>query len=68
MTIEERWSTAIYEASHVIVGWTLGLPVGAMESHLPPALSIERATERARPAAVLLVAGGLYVENTPPQA
>jgi len=31
MTIEERWSTAIHEAGHVIVGWTLGLPVGAME-------------------------------------
>jgi hypothetical protein len=31
MTIEERLSTAIHEAGHVIVGWTLGLPVGAIE-------------------------------------
>ena len=31
MTIEERRSTAIHEAGHVIVAWTLGLPVGAME-------------------------------------
>jgi ATP-dependent Zn protease len=31
MTIEERRSTAIHEAGHIIVAWTLGLPVGAME-------------------------------------
>jgi ATP-dependent Zn protease len=31
MTIEERRSTAIHEAGHVIVAWTLGLPIGAME-------------------------------------
>jgi hypothetical protein len=31
MTIEERRSTAVHEAGHVIVAWTLGLPVGAME-------------------------------------
>jgi hypothetical protein len=31
MTVEERRSTAIHEAGHIIVAWTLGLPVGAME-------------------------------------
>lgn len=31
MTIEERRSTEIHEAGHVIVGWTLRLPVGAMK-------------------------------------
>jgi hypothetical protein len=31
MTIEERRSTAIHEAGHIVVAWTLGLPVGAME-------------------------------------
>lgn len=31
MTIAERRSTAIHEAGHVVVAWTLGLPVGAME-------------------------------------
>jgi hypothetical protein len=30
MTIEERRSTAIHEAGHVVVAWTLGLPVGSM--------------------------------------
>jgi len=31
MTIEERRSTAIHEAGHVVVAWALGLPVGSME-------------------------------------
>lgn len=31
MTIEERRSTAIHEAGHVVLAWTLGLPVGSME-------------------------------------
>jgi len=31
MTIEERRSTAIHEAGHVVVAWTLELPVGAIE-------------------------------------
>ena len=31
MTVEQRRSTAIHEAGHVVVAWTLGLPVGAME-------------------------------------
>ena len=51
MTIEERWSTAIHEAGHVIVGWD-GSAFSCWrhgESRLPPASSIERATERARP-------------------
>jgi hypothetical protein len=31
MTIEQRRSTAIHEAGHVVVAWTLGLPVDSME-------------------------------------
>src|SRR6516165_3928864 len=31
MTIEERRSTAIHEAGHVVVAWALGLPVGPMQ-------------------------------------
>ena len=31
MTIEERRSTAIHEAGHVVVAWALGLPAGFME-------------------------------------
>jgi hypothetical protein len=31
VSVEERWSTAIHEAGHVVVAWTFGLPVGAME-------------------------------------
>ena len=31
MTIEERRSTAIHEAGHVVVAWALGLPAGSME-------------------------------------
>ncbi len=31
MSSEERRNTAIHEAGHVVVAWTLGLPVGAME-------------------------------------
>jgi hypothetical protein len=31
MTNEERRSTAIHEAGHVVVAWTLGLPAGSME-------------------------------------
>ena len=30
MTIEERRSTAIHEAGHVVVAWALDLPVGSM--------------------------------------
>ncbi len=29
--VEERRSTAIHEAGHVVVAWTLGLPVGTIE-------------------------------------
>ena len=31
MTIEERRSTAIHEAGHVVVAWALDLPVGSMQ-------------------------------------
>ncbi len=31
MTVEERRSTAIHEAGHVVIAWALGLPVGTME-------------------------------------
>src|SRR3974390_589944 len=31
MTIEERRSTALHEAGHVVVAWALDLPVGSMQ-------------------------------------
>ena len=31
MTIEDRRSTAIHEAAHVVVAWALDLPVGSMQ-------------------------------------
>jgi hypothetical protein len=31
MTIEERRSTAIHEAGHVVVAWALGLPMGSVQ-------------------------------------
>jgi hypothetical protein len=31
MIVEERRSTAIHEAGHVVVAWALGLPIGSMQ-------------------------------------